>query len=75
MGISVASAVFPFRRCDLDEEHAAPKIYYNLTITGLSIAVALTDGSIELVSFAHGRPGLNDPPGGLPAHDSTRSCS
>jgi high-affinity nickel-transport protein len=29
------------------------KIYYNLTITGLSIAVALLIGSIELVSILH----------------------
>lgn len=29
------------------------KIYYNLTVTGLSIAVALLTGSIELVSILH----------------------
>jgi nickel/cobalt transporter (NiCoT) family protein len=29
------------------------KIYYNLAVTGLSIAVALLIGSIELVSILH----------------------
>jgi high-affinity nickel-transport protein len=36
------------------------KIYYNLTITGLSVAVALGIGSIELVTVAHDRFGLTD---------------
>jgi high-affinity nickel-transport protein len=34
------------------------KVYYNLTITGLSIAVALVVGSAELLSVAAGRLGL-----------------
>jgi high-affinity nickel-transport protein len=37
------------------------KIYYNLTITGLSVAVALGIGSIELISVLHDKIGLNDP--------------
>jgi nickel/cobalt transporter (NiCoT) family protein len=35
------------------------KIYYNLTITALSIAVALTVGTVELLGLAHDRLGLN----------------
>ena len=37
------------------------KIYYNLSITGLSVAVALLVGSIELVSVLHDDLGLEDP--------------
>lgn len=37
------------------------KIYYNFTITGLSIAVALLIGTIELVSVLHDDLGLIDP--------------
>jgi high-affinity nickel-transport protein len=37
------------------------KIYYNLTITGLSVAVALLIGTIELVSVLHDKLGLADP--------------
>ncbi len=37
------------------------KIYYNFTITGLSIAVALLIGTIELVSVLHDDLGLVDP--------------
>jgi nickel/cobalt transporter (NiCoT) family protein len=37
------------------------KVYYNLAITGLSVAVALIIGSIELVSVAHDQFGLTDP--------------
>lgn len=36
------------------------KIYYNLTITGLSVAVALLIGTIELVSVFHDQLKLND---------------
>ena len=38
------------------------KVYYNLTITGLSIAVAFTVGSVELASLAHDSLGLNQAP-------------
>ena len=37
------------------------KVYYNLAITGLSVAVALVVGSVELVGVAHDRFGLTDP--------------
>jgi high-affinity nickel-transport protein len=37
------------------------KIYYNLTITALSVAVALIIGTIELVGVAHDRLGLANP--------------
>ncbi|MFE3058786.1 HoxN/HupN/NixA family nickel/cobalt transporter [Nocardia sp. NPDC059239] len=37
------------------------KVYYNLTITGLSIAVAFLIGSIELVSILHDQLDLTDP--------------
>jgi len=37
------------------------KVYYNLTITGLSVAVALIIGSIELVGVAHDRLGFVNP--------------
>jgi high-affinity nickel-transport protein len=37
------------------------KVYYNLTITGLSVAVALVVGTIELVAVAHDRLGLTGP--------------
>ncbi|MFE0045538.1 Nickel transporter NicT [Streptomyces albireticuli] len=36
------------------------KVYYNLTITGLSIAVAFLIGTIELVSVLHEKLGLDD---------------
>ncbi|MBY8855872.1 HoxN/HupN/NixA family nickel/cobalt transporter [Nocardia sp. CA2R105] len=37
------------------------KIFYNLTITGLSIAVAILVGSIELITVLHDDVGLTDP--------------
>jgi high-affinity nickel-transport protein len=37
------------------------KIYYNLTITGLSVVVALLIGTIELISVAHDDLGWNNP--------------
>jgi high-affinity nickel-transport protein len=37
------------------------KVYYNLTITGLSVAVAFVIGSIELVTVLHDKLGLTDP--------------
>lgn len=37
------------------------KVYYNLTTTGLSVAVALMIGGVELVSVLHDRAGLTDP--------------
>ena len=37
------------------------KVYYNLAITGLSVAVALIIGSIELIAVAHDQFGLSDP--------------
>ena len=37
------------------------KVYYNLTTTGLSVAVALIIGGIELVSVLHDKAGLTDP--------------
>jgi high-affinity nickel-transport protein len=37
------------------------KIYYNLSITGLSVAVALLIGTIELISVLHDDLGLVDP--------------
>jgi nickel/cobalt transporter (NiCoT) family protein len=33
------------------------KVYYNLTVTGLSVAIALAIGTIELVTVAHDRLG------------------
>ena len=38
------------------------KVYYNLTITGLSVAVAFTVGTVELASLAHDSLGLNQAP-------------
>jgi high-affinity nickel-transport protein len=38
------------------------KLYYNLTITGLSVAIALTVGTIELAALAHERLGLDPLP-------------
>ncbi len=37
------------------------KVYYNLTITALSVAVALIIGTVELVGVAHDRLALTDP--------------
>jgi high-affinity nickel-transport protein len=37
------------------------KVYYNLTITGLSITVAFLIGTIELVGVLHGQLNLTDP--------------
>jgi nickel/cobalt transporter (NiCoT) family protein len=39
----------------------ARKVYYNLAVTGLSVAVALVVGTIELAGVAHDRLGLHDP--------------
>ena len=36
------------------------KIYYNVTVTGLSVAVALVIGTIELLTVLHDRLGLTD---------------
>jgi high-affinity nickel-transport protein len=41
--------------------HPVRKIFYNLTITGLSVAVALLIGTIELISVLHDNMGLNNP--------------
>lgn len=41
--------------------HPVRKIYYNMTITGLSVMVALLIGTIELVSVAHDNFGWSDP--------------
>ncbi|MGV9251703.1 HoxN/HupN/NixA family nickel/cobalt transporter [Streptomyces sp. NPDC003697] len=40
--------------------HPVRKVYYNLTITGLSIAVAFFVGTIELVGVVHDRFDLRD---------------
>jgi high-affinity nickel-transport protein len=40
------------------------KVFYNLTITGLSIAVAFVIGTIELVAVFHDKLGLTDPVSG-----------
>jgi high-affinity nickel-transport protein len=37
------------------------KVYYNLAITGLSVAVALVIGTIELVSVLHDSAGWTNP--------------
>jgi high-affinity nickel-transport protein len=37
------------------------KVYYNLAITGLSVAVAFVIGTIELVGVLHDQLGLTDP--------------
>ena len=39
----------------------ARKLYYNFTITGLSVTVALVIGTIELVGVVHEKAGLSDP--------------
>jgi nickel/cobalt transporter (NiCoT) family protein len=40
-------------------ERPVRKLYYNLTITGLSVAVALVIGAIELLSVVHEQLGLH----------------
>ncbi|GAB89479.1 HoxN/HupN/NixA family nickel/cobalt transporter [Gordonia rhizosphera] len=40
--------------------HPVRKIYYNLTITALSVAVAMLIGTIELVSVLHDKMGWDD---------------
>lgn len=40
------------------------KIYYNLTVTGLSVAVALLLGTVELVGVVREQVGLTDPVSG-----------
>ncbi len=37
------------------------KVYYNITITGLSVAVAFLIGSIEIIGLLHDDAGLNNP--------------
>ncbi|MFC8501345.1 HoxN/HupN/NixA family nickel/cobalt transporter [Pedococcus sp. NPDC057267] len=39
--------------------HPVRKIYYNLAVTGLSVAVAVVIGSVELLSVLHERFGLD----------------
>ena len=39
----------------------ARKVYYNLTTTGLSVAVALIIGGVELISVLHDKAELTDP--------------
>ncbi|MFJ6620221.1 HoxN/HupN/NixA family nickel/cobalt transporter [Kitasatospora sp. NPDC091335] len=46
------------------------KVYYNLTITGLSIAVAFIIGTIELVGVLHEKLDLTDPVTGFVAEIS-----
>jgi high-affinity nickel-transport protein len=41
--------------------HPVRKVYYNLTITGLSIAIAFLIGTIELVGVLHDQLHLTDP--------------
>ena len=41
--------------------HPARTVYYNLAITGLSVAVALVIGTIELVTVAHDQFGVTGP--------------
>jgi nickel/cobalt transporter (NiCoT) family protein len=41
--------------------HPVRKVYYNLTVTGLSIAVAFLIGTIELLGILHDRLNLTDP--------------
>jgi len=38
------------------------KVYYNITVTGLSVAVALVIGTIELVSVVTDRLGIHSGP-------------
>ena len=40
------------------------KIYYNITITGLSVAVALIIGSVELISILTDKAGIESGPAG-----------
>ena len=44
------------------------KIYYNITITGLSVAVALIIGSIELISILTEKAGITSGPLAAIAH-------
>jgi high-affinity nickel-transport protein len=37
------------------------KVYYNLTTTGLSVAVALLIGGVEIITVLHEKAGLTDP--------------
>ena len=51
------------------------KVYYNLTITGLSVAVALLIGTIELVGVLHDKLGLTTrSPTGSPGSTWTTSA-
>jgi high-affinity nickel-transport protein len=52
-----------FMNAAYDWAFATPvrKVYYNLTITGLSVAVALIIGTIELVGLLHDDLDLHDP--------------
>jgi high-affinity nickel-transport protein len=40
--------------------HPVRKVYYNLTVTGLSVAVALLIGTIELMTVLRAKIGLDD---------------
>lgn len=41
--------------------HPARKLFYNLTVTGISVSVALVIGMIELAGVLHDDAGWNDP--------------
>jgi nickel/cobalt transporter (NiCoT) family protein len=63
-GMSVmdtADGIFMTVAYDWAFAHPVRKVFYNLTITGLSVAVALLIGTIELVGVLHDDLGWTDP--------------
>ena len=51
------------------------KVYYNLTITGLSVVVALVIGTIELLGLLADSSASSGGPAGLRSADSTSTSS
>ena len=59
--MDTADGVFMSAAYDWAFANPVRKIYYNLTITGLSVVVALLIGTIELISVAHDDLGWANP--------------
>jgi high-affinity nickel-transport protein len=60
-GMDTFDGLFMTAAYDWAFAHPARRVYYNMSITGLSVAVALVIGSIELMSVLHDDAGFADP--------------
>jgi high-affinity nickel-transport protein len=60
-GMDTFDGLFMTAAYDWAFAHPVRRVYYNMSITGLSVAVALVIGSIELISVLHDDAGFVDP--------------